>query len=59
EDALVNEVADLWFHTMVMLSHEGIPIDKVLDVLRQRQGTSGHTEKAQRQKDDAAQGDAR
>ena len=52
EHALVGEVADLWFHTLVLLSHQGIAVERVLDTLRQREGTSGHVEKAQRQKTD-------
>jgi len=46
--ALVGEVADLWFHTMVMLSHLDVPISDVAECLRARSGTSGLAEKAAR-----------
>jgi phosphoribosyl-ATP pyrophosphohydrolase len=49
--ALAGEVADLWFHCMVMLSHQDIPTTEVTEILKQRFGLSGLTEKAQRQKD--------
>ena len=45
---LVNETADLWFHTMVMLSHLGISHTDVLNELDRRFGTSGLAEKAAR-----------
>jgi phosphoribosyl-ATP pyrophosphohydrolase len=48
DDALIGEVADLWFHTMVMLVHlEQRPV-WVLDELARRFGVSGHIEKAAR-----------
>jgi phosphoribosyl-ATP pyrophosphohydrolase len=48
DDALIGEVADLWFHTMVMLVHlEQRPV-WVLDELARRFGVSGHLEKAGR-----------
>jgi len=47
-DDLVNEVADLWFHTLVMLSHLETDHRAVLDVLQSRFGISGHEEKRQR-----------
>ena len=46
--ALVQETADLWFHTLVMLSHQGASAADVLAVLEQRFGTSGLAEKAAR-----------
>ncbi|MEM7220325.1 MAG: phosphoribosyl-ATP diphosphatase [Pseudomonadota bacterium] len=46
--ALTSEVADLWFHTMVMLVHQGIDPAAVLDTLAARYGVSGHAEKASR-----------
>lgn len=45
---LVNEVADLWFHTMVLLLDAGVEPAAVLAELERRFGTSGHTEKAAR-----------
>ena len=47
-DALVGEVADLWFHSMVMLSHLDIEVNEVLDCLGNRFGISGLDEKAAR-----------
>jgi len=48
DDPLLNEVADLWFHTLVMLTHlEQKPI-WVLEALAERFGTSGHEEKRSR-----------
>jgi len=46
--ALVHETADLWFHTLVLLSHRSLHPQRVLDELERRFGTSGHTEKAAR-----------
>lgn len=45
---LVKEVADLWFHTLVMLSHLGLSAEEVLAVLEERFGVSGHEEKRSR-----------
>ena len=47
-EPLVRETADLWFHTLVMLAHQGLGPDAVLDELRQRFGVSGLAEKAAR-----------
>ncbi|MFP4138315.1 MAG: phosphoribosyl-ATP diphosphatase [Halomonas sp.] len=46
--ALVAETADLWFHSLVMLSHLGLDQRAVLDELARRFGISGHDEKAAR-----------
>lgn len=48
--ALVYETADLWFHSMVMLSHMDIDTQAVLDELARRFGLSGIDEKASRTK---------
>jgi phosphoribosyl-ATP pyrophosphohydrolase len=45
---LVRETADLWFHTLVMLAHQGLGPDTVLNELQRRVGTSGLAEKAAR-----------
>ena len=47
--ALVGEVADLWFHSMVMLSHLDVEFSAVTDCLAQRFGVSGLQEKAARE----------
>ncbi|MDH4275620.1 MAG: phosphoribosyl-ATP diphosphatase [Gammaproteobacteria bacterium] len=46
--ALVGEVADLWFHTLVLLAHKGLGPQDVLAELQRRHGVSGHAEKAAR-----------
>lgn len=45
---LTYEVADLWFHTMVLLAHKGLSADDVLQELARREGVSGVVEKANR-----------
>jgi phosphoribosyl-ATP pyrophosphohydrolase len=47
-DRVINEVADLVFHTLVMLDRLGISHNEVLDALASRQGLSGLQEKASR-----------
>jgi phosphoribosyl-ATP pyrophosphohydrolase len=46
--ALVGEVADLWFHCMVMLSHLDVQTAEVTACLGERFGVSGLDEKAAR-----------
>jgi phosphoribosyl-ATP pyrophosphohydrolase len=46
---LVHEVADLWFHSLVLLSYHGLGPDDVLAELRRREGISGIDEKSARQ----------
>ena len=48
--ALVYEVADLWYHLMVLLASKDIPVTAITDELDRRMGTSGHAEKASRSK---------
>ena len=45
---IVYEVADLWFHTLVLLAHVGLKPQDVLDELARREGLSGLVEKAAR-----------
>ncbi len=47
---LVNETADLWFHSLVMLSHLDLGPDQVLEELQKRFTISGLAEKAARPK---------
>ena len=47
---LIYETADLWFHTLVMLSHLDIGPDAILDELARRFNLSGLEEKASRTK---------
>jgi len=46
---IVHETADLWFHTLVMLTQSGIRPDEVLAELERRFGLSGLEEKRQRE----------
>jgi phosphoribosyl-ATP pyrophosphohydrolase len=46
---IVRETADLWFHTLILLSYHGLGPDDVLAELRRREGISGIDEKASRQ----------
>lgn len=48
QDHLIYEVADLWFHTMVLLAHKNISSQAVTEELQRRFGLSGHVEKANR-----------
>lgn len=53
---LLYEVADLWFHSMIALSHYGLTPAEVVAELERREGTSGLEEKALRKaKERAAQ----
>ncbi len=45
---LVREVADLWFHSMVLLAWHGLSPDDVLAELHRCEGISGIDEKAAR-----------
>lgn len=49
--AMIAETADLWFHSLVMLSHLGADSQDVLDELGRRFGLSGLEEKAARKQD--------
>jgi phosphoribosyl-ATP pyrophosphohydrolase len=45
---IVYEMADLWFHCLVLLANQGLAPDDVLQELQRRFGLSGLEEKAQR-----------
>ncbi len=45
---VVKEVADLWFHTLVLLAHLDLDAAAVRAELERREGVSGHDEKAAR-----------
>ena len=47
---VIHEVADLWFHLLVLLRHEDIQIEEIESELARRFGISGHDEKASRKK---------
>lgn len=48
---IIYECADLWFHTLVMLSYYDLSPKDVLNELARREGFSGLYEKASRPKD--------
>jgi len=45
---IAREIADLWFHCLVLLAHHDLGPQQVLDELQRREGTSGIDEKAAR-----------
>lgn len=47
-EQIVYEIADLWFHTLILLAQQGLGPDDVLKELQRRLGTSGLDEKAAR-----------
>ena len=47
-EKIIYEVADLWFHTLVLLAHKGLRPADVLNELARREGLSGLVEKANR-----------
>lgn len=47
-DKIVYEIADLWFHTLVLLAQQGLGPEAVLAELKRRFGLSGLEEKAAR-----------
>ena len=50
KDQIVYEIADLWFHTLVLLAQQGLGPSDVLNELGRRFGISGIEEKANRNK---------
>jgi phosphoribosyl-ATP pyrophosphohydrolase len=49
-DALTAESADLIYHWLVVIAAAGVSLEEVAERLEAREGTSGLTEKAGRQK---------
>lgn len=47
---LTREVADLWFHSLVLLAHHGVGVEAVLEEFARREGVSGIEEKNSRSK---------
>ena len=45
---LIHEVADLWFHTLVLMAHKNLSAEDILNELSRRDGTSGIEEKESR-----------
>lgn len=52
KEAIIHEIADLWFHLLVLLGHLGLGPDDVLKELEGRFGLSGIEEKANRNRED-------
>ena len=48
KDHLIYEVADLWFHSMVVLAQAGLRPEMVVAELARREGVSGLVEKSNR-----------
>lgn len=49
KEQIIYETADLWFHSMVLLAHQGLGPEQVLAELKRRFGLSGLDEKSSRQ----------
>ena len=47
---LVHEIADLWFHCLILLSQKNLTVDDITNELKKRQGISGIEEKNNRVK---------
>ncbi len=45
---LIHEVADLWFHTLVLMAHKNLSVEDILNELARREGASGIEEKESR-----------
>jgi len=50
KEKIIHEVADIWFQTLVLLSHKKSSIKEIETELIRRFGVSGHKEKAARNK---------
>lgn len=46
--ALVHELADLWFHSLVLMAHQDVPLADLAAELARRRGRSGLEEKSSR-----------
>ena len=46
--ALVHELADLWFHSLVLMAAKEVPLSELTGELARRRGRSGLDEKASR-----------
>ena len=48
--ALVHELADLWFHSLVLMAAKDVPLAELTAELARRRGRSGLEEKSSRSK---------
>ena len=49
DNELIHEIADLWFHCLILLSKKNLCVVDVVDELRRREGISGIEEKNNRE----------
>ena len=49
-DAIIHEIADLWFHTIVLLKYHNLEVEDIIKEFERRFGISGIQEKANRTK---------
>ncbi|MBT3826644.1 MAG: phosphoribosyl-ATP diphosphatase [Nitrosomonadales bacterium] len=47
---IIHEVADLWFHCLVLLAKKNLSVEDITNELKKRQGISGIEEKLNRVK---------
>ena len=47
-DHLIHEIADLFYHTLVLAAHQGVSLERIQGELGRRFGVSGLEEKAAR-----------
>lgn len=55
QEAIIHETADLWFHSLILLTECEIRPERVLEELERRFGLSGLEEKANRGKDNGGE----
>ncbi len=48
QNHMIYEIADVWFHTLILLHHNGLSSQNVLNELSRREGKSGIIEKQDR-----------
>ena len=51
EENVIAEIADLWFHLLVLLSFHDLKLHDILEELKSREGISGIEEKQSRKLD--------
>lgn len=49
-ETLVQEIADLWYHTLVLACHQNLKLEDILQTLKKRKGKSGYEAKHNREK---------
>lgn len=51
KDSFIEELADLYFHTFILMQEREVNFAQVIEELKHRKGKSGLVEKAERQND--------